>query len=159
MQDLTLTVGGHPYTFARLDARTYESFVHWATDKLPDPVDDLLAVAAKLPVSVRDQYLTDRIDAACDAKRQRGSLTDPDLHRLMQTPAGLKKLFHLLLAKHHPHLTADQCFEVVLQAQDEHGETVFDPVFAAVRPPLDEQEVEEQTFRRPRVDRAAEAGE
>lgn len=155
MTPLTVTVDGRPYTFGRLDYRVYEEFVAWAGKQLPDPVADLLAVAARLPDGLRDRFVADRIDAACDRLRQRGTLTDPDFQAFAQTLPALKHLFWLLLRRAHPALTPDQAFEVVCQAQEEHGEAVFEPVFRAMRPPVAEEAVEAAYFRQPGADRAA----
>lgn len=149
-----LTVGGVQYTFAKLDAALYDRFARWAATQLPDPVDELLATAARLPESMREKFIEARIDAAVERARLRGAINDPDFIAFQQTVPAVRRLFWLLLSPAHPGLTEDQAFAIVTQAQEEHGPEVFEQVFNATRAPVTEEQVEAAYFRSPGTSRA-----
>jgi hypothetical protein len=105
VREKTLKIGGNPYRITGLDARQSQEFLQHAAKEMPDPLDEVIAMALKLPEGkFRDAFMEKQIDKAMERKRLRGCVNDPDLEPYLRSPQGLplmKRLFGMMFRKHH----------------------------------------------------------
>lgn len=155
MREVTLKIGGNPYRLTALDARREQEFLDFARSKLPDPVQEVIDTAARLPDGYREKFLDQKLDAAIERGRLRGTPLDPDLEAFTRTKEGLTKMFALFLRPHHPHLTEADVWELLNQSAEEGDlERVADELQqAAHKVPMKEEDVERRYFRGGRATR------
>ncbi len=125
MKELTLSIGGNPYTFTALTAVDVQAALEDYKNTAPDPVKQLLDTAAMLPDSIRDEFIKKHLDDAFIEKKKMGSMNDPGFQTYLSSTEGATKLSAKMLRKHHPHLTPAQAVEVFTEGVTEHGENPF----------------------------------
>lgn len=149
MRETTISIEGNPYRVTGINARQSEEFLDYAKKLLPDPVAELLATVNQLPDGkIKDAFLEKHLDRAFDAKKLRGSLSDPDVEAFVKTPEGFKKLFSLMFKKYHPNLTESEVYDLVVKGIEEHGETIFLDLYTnSQKVPVAEEDAERKYFR------------
>ena len=120
-----LVVGGTTYRLSKFSLPLYEEFLQWCQCQLPDPFANLAERVKGLP----DTLAKHMIDKAEERLSKRGSLADPEVQGVAESPAGVRKVFTLLFRKHHPTLTEGQVAEIVEEGIAEHGDTFFRGLF------------------------------
>lgn len=153
MKELTVNIDGNPYRLTALDARQFQEFLDFAKASMPNPVDAVLETAARLlDGPVKDRFLDKHLDEAFNAVKLRGTLADPDLDEFIRSAPGHTKLFSLMFRKHHPHLTADECVDLVVKGIEEHGPELFQDLHRdGTKVPMTEDAVEARYFRKRRT--------
>ena len=93
MREFTVKINGNSYRLSVLDARQIQEWYEFSAKHLPDPIKEVLAVAAQLPDSYKAKFFDDHLNQAMEKKKLRGTIGDPDATEFMKTPLGQKKLF------------------------------------------------------------------
>lgn len=144
----TLSIEGRAYTLCPLDAGQVQAFLDFARDAMPCPIQQLLDAGNKLPEAMREKFIQDRLDAAFDASKKRGTLSDPDLEAFIYTPAGYQRLYGLMFKRHHPELTDVECWKLACTAVEEHGVEALQEIYQSSKKiPMKEEDVESNYFR------------
>jgi hypothetical protein len=153
MKKTTLKIAGNPYTLTALDARRTQEFLDYAKSKIPDPVTQLVEASEKLPEALRHSFLEKRLDAAFEASKLRGTLTDPALADFQKTTEGIVKLFGLLLRPGHPNLTEEDVAALVMDVdvnQEELDQAAEQLQRHSQHSPMTEEHAEKAFFRKSR---------
>lgn len=114
----TVKVDGVEYRLSKFTLDLYQEFLAWSVTQLPDPFAGLAERIKDLPPDLQ-RHAYDKAEAKAEL---RGTMADPDVQRLLNTPAGAGKVFSLLLRKHHPQLTEADALRIVQRGLEEHGE-------------------------------------
>src|SRR4051794_1736428 len=105
MKEVRITADGNPYTLTSLDARQLQDLLDQFRATAPDPVDEVLEAAAKLPDTIKDDFIRRHLDGAFDRKRSRNSIDSGEFQAWLKSPAGATRMAGMMLRRHHPHLT------------------------------------------------------
>jgi hypothetical protein len=111
-REVTKTVNGKAYTFSRLERHIIEGFRDWIADQVGDPFADVERLLDKLPADEAKAMVK-------EAKETRDQLRSfslgcPLAQRFLRTEIGMGQLAFLQLRGHHPDITPDDAFQVVL---------------------------------------------
>lgn len=125
MREVQITIDGVQYTLTPLTACDYQAVLDEWKAAAPDPVDEVLATANKLPENLRDEFIKKHLDAAFEEKKRAGGLNDPKFKEYLETLDGAGRLFARTMRRHHGHLSPGQTLEVFGKGVAEHGEDIF----------------------------------
>lgn len=149
MKEYVIKIGGTPYRLAQMTVRQTQELLDYAKKVLPDPVDAVLDTANKLPDSMKEKFLDKHLDAAFEEKKKIGSINGTDMEAVFKTPAGFKKMCHLMFQRHQPQLTEDDVERLLEQYVDEQGPEIFKEILHdGTKVPVTEEEAERRYFRR-----------
>lgn len=124
-QEQALVVNGTTYKLSKFTLPLYEEFLTWAKSRLPDPFEGIAEKVKGLP----DHLARHMIDRAEERAARRGSLTDPDVQAVAESPEGLRKIYSLLFRKYQPSMTEEQVMAVVEEGIEQHGSDFFRQLF------------------------------
>ncbi len=115
---VTFEVGGKRYTLSRYTRRVLSRVVEWAASRLPHPLDAIKNRLDGFPAHLQERI----VDAAIDSSKSWGSINNPEIQAKMNTEEGVIKQFQLLLQEHHPDITEDEVFDLIIACEEEHGQ-------------------------------------
>jgi hypothetical protein len=102
---------GQYWTVGRFEVDEWEELLKWAAPRILNPLEDLRAIVDKLPPEVALQLIRETLDKRPVAV----TIDNPAVHFLIESKEGKVHLFWLLLRKHHPDITKQQVFDILLE--------------------------------------------
>src|SRR4051812_43103057 len=116
---VTITIKGQEYKLSKADTQTIERFAEWANTQLPDPMDEAREQVKGFPEALQLEII--RHAQKEKALRQAKSVQSEGIQAMYQTAQGVRKLFALVLQKHHGNLTDNDALKLMADCEEEHG--------------------------------------
>jgi len=134
-REATFEALGRTWRASRFDVDVIDDFTAWAGTVLPDPLEKSAAQVERLCAR---EYAVTQDKTLSDDEKQRQlfflrqhqdrltrlalerassylALNSPEVVSLRKHPRGGAQLLHLLLVKHQPDVTLDECFRIMLE--------------------------------------------